>query len=74
MISRAGQGYEATSIHAAESDHRRMPVGGSRLVEAATFEANALRAKSIRRGDRYRVNTSTADPNSTVCVDMPVQA
>jgi hypothetical protein len=40
MISRAERGYDATSVNVAGFKYRRIPVGGSCLVEAATSDAD----------------------------------
>lgn len=62
MISRAEQGYEATSINDAESEHLRIPAGSAALlVERVTFDANDRPfgyVKSTYRCDRCRVTTS----------------
>jgi hypothetical protein len=41
MISRAERGYEATSVNAAESEHRRIRPGNSFLLERVAFDVNS---------------------------------
>ena len=40
MISRAEQGYEATSVNDAESGHWRIPAGKPFPIERVAFEVN----------------------------------
>ena len=75
IISRVGQGYEATSIKDAEPGHPRIPAGGAALpIERVTFDANdhlLEYEKRIYRGDRYRATAATIFAQSTVCFEMP---
>ncbi len=76
MISRAEQGYEATSINDAESEHLRIPAGSAALlVERVTFDPND-RPSSTQRSPTTAIVTvspppSTTSPHGTVCFEMP---
>ena len=40
MISRAEQGYDATSVNDTESEDRRIPAGNSFLLERVALDVN----------------------------------
>lgn len=75
IISRAGRGYEATSIKDAEPGHPRIPAGGAALsIERVTFGANDHLLgyeKRIYGSDRYRATAAIIFGQSIVCFEMP---